>query len=82
MLTSYVYKSIHAAEFYLVSIDGGEMVTVPAPLRYDLGPLNITDGNHRFDVQAGNVWGSSEPSPLDFTKTPVSDVTGLGLSSE
>ena len=68
---------VHAAPFlvcdedsnvtsYLVTLDSGEEVEVPAPLRFDLS--GISEGEHVIEVKAKNVYGESAPVPFEFIK--------------
>ena len=67
---------------YVLSVNGGEEVQTPYPLHYDLGPLNLSDGNNSLIVRAKNVWGESASVPFDFTKGLSGSPQGVGLSSE
>ena len=51
---------------YLVKLDTGDEIAVPAPLHYDLA--GIADGAHVIEVKAANVWGESGPAPFAFEK--------------
>ncbi|MDA3808643.1 MAG: hypothetical protein PF440_12120 [Thiomicrorhabdus sp.] len=69
------------ATSYVVQLDSGQQVEVPAPLHYDLN--GIEEGAHVAQVWAKNVWGLSEnASPLEFTKALPQSATNTRLSSE
>ena len=63
---------------YLITIDGGEIITLPCPLHFDLG--EIGEGTHTIKVAAANLWGSSMFSTFDFTKTTPSPPQSISIS--
>ncbi len=70
-----------AATSYVVQLDSGQQVEVPAPLHFDLN--GIEEGAHVAQVWAKNVWGLSvDSSPLEFTKALPQSATNTRLSSE
>ena len=77
---------------YIVTIDGAADTVVPeglgdgtARLQYDLGPLDLSSGQHDVTIQGINdLWGlETSAVPFVFSK-PASlvDPAGIGLSAE
>ena len=50
-------------------------------LNLDVGPLNLTDGQHTLEGKARNLWGESTTTPFDFNKAVPVGLSGIGLSA-
>ena len=77
-----------AVSCYLLKIDGGDTVVVPAfgnpdgsvMLHYDLA--GFSNGNHQLEIAAGNIWGVSSYVPFAFNKQVPGAPQGFGLSED
>ena len=69
-----------AATSYLIKVNGTAAIELPAPLHWDLAPLN--DGQYNLEVAAKNIWGQSIYVPFDFNKAVPGTPQGIGLSQE
>ena len=73
---------------YLIKVDGGNSVVVPAfgnpdgtvMLHYDLA--GFSNGNHSLSIAAGNIWGASTYVPFQFEKAVPIGPQNFQLSSE
>jgi len=65
---------------YIVTLDNGEELEVPAPLHVDCS--TITEGAHVYTVKAKNIWGESKSVPFEFTKALPVLPTNISLESK
>jgi hypothetical protein len=76
---------------FKIRIDGGSWIDV-APtvdqatggkyIKFDLGPLNLSNGNHTGELLAFNLWGDGEVAPFSFTKQVPSAPASTRLSKQ
>lgn len=65
---------------YVLTFNGGENIETPAPLHYDLAGL--LDGTYTVAACAKNMWGVSDLSYLDFTKSLPSSPGDVKISMD
>jgi hypothetical protein len=76
---------------YKIQIDGGTWIDVGKPTEVDsngqiklidLGPLNLSVGDHTGKVLAYNLWADGEVAPFSFRKDVPGIITGIRLTKQ
>jgi hypothetical protein len=85
------YPVAMSLDGFRIQFDGGAWVDIPLTINpdgtkqihYDLGPLNLSTGNHVVKAKAYNVWGDSDESlPFSFPAGKPGSPTTLFLSAQ